>query len=63
MTVRVGEHKRKTSEVDISVRTEVDGEGIFEGSSGTSFMDHMLKTLTKHSGINIRVRAEGDLKH
>ncbi|MEM4234995.1 MAG: imidazoleglycerol-phosphate dehydratase, partial [Candidatus Methanomethylicaceae archaeon] len=44
-------------------RTEVDGEGIFEGSSGTSFMDHMLKTLTKHSGINIRVRAEGDLKH
>ncbi len=63
MRPRCGEHKRKTNEVDISVTTELDGEGVFEGSSGTAFMDHMLRTLAKHSGIDIRVRAEGDLKH
>jgi imidazoleglycerol phosphate dehydratase HisB len=63
MGPRCGEHKRKTNEVDISVTTELDGGGVFEGSSGTAFMDHMLRTLAKHSGIDIRVRAEGDLKH
>jgi imidazoleglycerol phosphate dehydratase HisB len=63
MGPRCGEHKRKTNEVDISVTTELDGGGGFEGSSGTAFMDHMLRTLAKHSGIDIRVRAEGDLKH
>ncbi|MCX8182650.1 MAG: hypothetical protein N3D12_05980 [Candidatus Methanomethyliaceae archaeon] len=61
--IRIGEHERKTTEVNISVTTELDGEGVFEGSSGTAFMDHMLNTLAKHSGIDIKVRAKGDLKH
>ncbi len=42
---------------------DLDGEGIFEGSSGGAFMDHMLKTLAKHGGMDIKVKAEGDLRH
>ena len=63
MKVRRGEHRRETAEVKIHVETELDGTGSFEGSSGTNFMDHMLRTLAKHSGMNIKVGAEGDLKH
>lgn len=61
--MRVGEHRRETTEVRIHVVVELDGEGAFEGSSGAAFMDHMLRTLAKHSGMNLRIDAEGDLKH
>ncbi|MGQ9758956.1 MAG: imidazoleglycerol-phosphate dehydratase [Candidatus Methanomethylicaceae archaeon] len=60
---RVGEARRETAEVRIKVWVQIEGEGTFEGSSGTAFMDHMMKTLAKHSGMNIKVMTEGDLKH
>lgn len=60
---RMGDSERETTEVKIKVWVRIEGEGTFEGSSGTAFMDHMLKTLAKHSGMDIKVRAEGDLKH
>jgi len=60
---RIGEAKRKTQEVEISVRVDLDGRGGFEGRSGSKFVDHMLKTLAKHSRIDIVAVAEGDLRH
>jgi imidazoleglycerol-phosphate dehydratase len=60
---RTGEATRKTLEVKIHVLVDLDGKGIFNGGSGSNFIDHMLKTLSKHSQIDIHVKAEGDLKH
>jgi len=60
---RTGEAKRKTKEVEIRVSVNLDGIGEFEGRSGSAFVDHMLRTLSKHSQIDVKVEAAGDLKH
>jgi len=60
---RIAEVKRKTKEVDIRVKVNLDGTGEFEGRTGSAFIDHMLRTLSKHSRIDITVEALGDLKH
>jgi imidazoleglycerol phosphate dehydratase HisB len=61
--VRRGEAKRDTKEVKIRVTVGLDGKGEFEGNSGSAFIDHMVRTLAKHSRIDIFVEASGDLKH
>ena len=58
---RTAEIKRKTRETDISVQIELDGSGASDLSTGIGFFDHMLESLTKHSGINLTVKAVGDL--
>jgi imidazoleglycerol phosphate dehydratase HisB len=60
---RIAEVKRKTKEVDIGVKVNLDGTGEFEGRTGSAFIDHMLRTLSKHSRIDISIMASGDLKH
>ena len=53
---------RKTSETDISVKINLDGKGKFKISTGIGFLDHMLEQLSKHSLIDIKLKAKGDLK-
>jgi len=60
---RTAEATRKTKEVEIRVWMDLDGKGIFNGRSGSDFVDHMLRTLSRHSQIDINVQAAGDLKH
>lgn len=60
---REGEYIRETEEVKIKVYVKLDDEGKFEGNAGTIFMNHMLKTFAKHSKMNIKIEASGDLKH
>jgi imidazoleglycerol-phosphate dehydratase len=55
--------KRKTKEVDISVELDVDGKGNADVQTGIKFLDHMLVTLAKHGLFDLKVKAEGDLKH
>ena len=52
---------RKTSETEISVSVDIDGSGRFEVSTGVGFFDHMLEQLSRHSLVDITVRATGDL--
>ncbi len=52
---------RKTSETDIEVAVDLDGTGAFDISTGVGFFDHMLEQLSKHSMIDMTVRAAGDL--
>jgi len=54
------EIKRTTKETNIEVRIDVNGSGKYNISTGIGFLDHMLETLSKHSGINIEVYCEGD---
>lgn len=52
---------RTTNETNISVEVSIDGSGQFEISTGVGFFDHMLEQLSKHSLIDMKVIAQGDL--
>ena len=53
---------RKTGETDIVAELDIDGSGSYRNNTGVPFLDHMLDLLSKHSLIDITVRAKGDLK-
>ncbi len=52
---------RKTKETDISVTVDLDGSGRSEIATGIGFFDHMLEQLSRHSLIDMTIRADGDL--
>ena len=52
---------RKTKETQISAAVSLDGQGRYEVATGIGFLDHMLEQLSRHSLIDISLRAEGDL--
>ena len=59
--MRTAEIKRKTNETDIQVSVNLDGSGKHDMQTGIGFLDHMLDQLSKHSLIDMTVRAKGDL--
>lgn len=52
---------RKTNETEITASVDLDGSGAFEIATGVGFFDHMLEQLSKHSLIDIKLNAKGDL--
>lgn len=52
---------RTTRETDISVAVDLDGTGEYDVATGIGFLDHMLEQLSRHSLIDLTVRASGDL--
>jgi imidazoleglycerol-phosphate dehydratase len=58
---RAAEIARKTKETDIAVRVDLDGTGAYEVTTGIGFLDHMIEQLARHSLIDIRLQAAGDL--
>lgn len=59
--MRTGSIKRTTNETDISVELNIDGTGAYDVETGVGFFDHMLEQLSRHSLIDLKVRAKGDL--
>jgi imidazoleglycerol-phosphate dehydratase len=53
--------ERKTKETEISVSVDLDGSGRSEVATGIGFLDHMLEQLSRHSLIDLTVKAKGDL--
>jgi imidazoleglycerol-phosphate dehydratase len=53
---------RRTAETDVHVRIDLDGEGSGQRETGVGFLDHMLDLLALHGGIDLDVRARGDLE-
>ena len=53
--------ERKTKETEISVTVNIDGTGAYTVSTGIGFLDHMLEQLSRHSMIDLNVKADGDL--
>ena len=51
---------RKTTETQIAVSINLDGTGAYDVKSGVGFLDHMLELLSRHSLIDIKLRAKGD---
>lgn len=58
--VRIADIKRKTNETDISVVVNLDGTGKFTIDTGVGFFNHMLEQLSRHSLIDINIKAIGD---
>ena len=52
---------RKTKETQIKVEIILDGKGVSEIETGIGFLDHMIDQLSKHSLIDIKIKATGDL--
>ena len=59
--MRTGSIKRTTNETDISVELNIDGTGAYDVETGVGFFDHMLEQLSRHSLMDLKVRAKGDL--
>jgi len=59
--MRTASMDRKTKETDISVELNLDGTGTYDVHTGIGFLDHMLEQLSRHSLVDLKVRAEGDL--
>jgi len=57
---RKGKVSRKTKETSISVEVNIDGKGKYQIDTGIGFLDHMLEQLSKHSLIDLKVKARGD---
>jgi imidazoleglycerol-phosphate dehydratase len=52
---------RKTNETEIEIMLDLDGTGTYDVSTGIGFLDHMLEQLSRHSLIDLRLKAIGDL--
>jgi len=53
--------ERATKETSIAVTVNLDGTGAYAVATGVGFLDHMLEQLSRHSLIDLTVKAEGDL--
>ena len=53
--------ERRTSETAISLRLNIDGKGRYDVHTGIRFLDHMLELVARHGGIDLIIKASGDL--
>ncbi|MGH6762193.1 MAG: imidazoleglycerol-phosphate dehydratase HisB [Phyllobacterium sp.] len=53
--------ERSTKETSIAVSVNLDGTGQSNISTGVGFFDHMLDQLSRHSLIDMDIKANGDL--
>jgi imidazoleglycerol-phosphate dehydratase len=58
--MRTASVSRATAETNISVEINLDGTGVYDNKTGVGFFDHMLDQLSRHSLIDMTIRAEGD---
>ena len=59
--MRIAKVNRKTKETFIEAEVNLDGEGIYKIDTGIGFLNHMLEQLSKHSLVDINLKAKGDL--
>ena len=59
--MRTGSVTRNTNETQITVEVNLDGTGEYAVSTGIGFLDHMLEQFSRHSLIDLKVEAKGDL--
>ncbi|MBU1934511.1 bifunctional histidinol-phosphatase/imidazoleglycerol-phosphate dehydratase HisB [Patescibacteria group bacterium] len=58
---RIASLERITNETNIFIQCNLDGKGENQIKTGLNFFDHMLQQLSRHSLIDLIVRADGDL--
>lgn len=60
--MRTAKIERNTKETQIALIWNTDGEGIYEGTCGIGFLDHMLQALCVHGKFDIQLSMKGDLE-
>jgi len=60
--MRKAEVQRDTKETQVFVALDLDGRGESRLESGIPFLDHMLDQIARHGGLDLTVRAKGDLE-
>lgn len=58
---RIAEIQRETKETQISLKLNLDGEGISTLETGVPFFNHMLELFTRHGLFDLEIKALGDL--
>lgn len=53
--------ERKTKETSVAVTVNLDGTGVYDVETGIGFLDHMIEQFSRHSLIDVNLRAKGDL--
>lgn len=59
---RTAKISRATSESKIELELNLDGTGVSHISTGVPFYDHMLTAVSKHSLIDLTIKAVGDIE-
>ena len=59
--MRIAKVNRKTKETSIEAEVNLDGKGIYNIDTGIGFLNHMIEQLSKHSLVDINLKAKGDL--
>src|SRR5215207_3186722 len=59
---RTAKLSRHTKETKVELSLNLDGKGAATVHTGVGFFDHMLDLLSRHSLIDLDVKAEGDLQ-
>ncbi|CAO6132483.1 HisB Imidazoleglycerol-phosphate dehydratase [Candidatus Pelagibacterales bacterium] len=59
--MRIAKVNRKTKETSIEAEVNLDGKGVYNINTGIGFLNHMLEQLSKHSLVDINLKAKGDL--
>lgn len=59
--MRQADISRNTKETAISVQVNLDGTGVYDIETGIGFLDHMLEQLSRHSLVDMTIKAKGDL--
>jgi imidazole glycerol phosphate synthase glutamine amidotransferase subunit len=54
--------RRTTTETDIRVSLNLDGQGRAKISTGIPFLDHMLTLVARHGAMDLELSARGDLE-
>src|ERR1700692_1208588 len=61
MKLRKASVERITKETQIRGSLTIDGQGTYQISTGIRFFDHMLELFAKHGGVDLKLKATGDL--
>ena len=59
--MRIAKVNRKTKETSIEAEVNLDGKGVYKIDTEIGFLNHMLEQLSKHSLVDINLKAKGDL--
>lgn len=60
--MRIAEQQRKTTETDIALSINLDGNGQADIDSGIGFLDHMLTLFAVHGNFDLKIKCVGDIE-